>query len=267
MSKVIFITGSTDGIGKLTAIQLAKLGHKIYLHGRSAEKLNSVIDEVKQASDNKHISGYVSDFSDFDAVRKMAEKMKLELAHIDILINNAGIFKSKHPITKDGLDIRFAVNYIAPVILTDLLISLLTKSNEPSVINLSSAAQSTVSIDALAGKEQLSDQSAYAQSKLAILMWSFYLSNQEPSIRVLAVNPGSLLNTKMVKEAYGKSWASPDKGADILVELSFAETHQNVTGKYFDNDSGGYNQAHADAYNEEAIIELIKHTNDLISNF
>jgi len=236
MSKVIFITGSTDGIGKLTA----------------------------KASDNKHIAGYVADFSDFDAVRKMAEKMKLELGHMDILINNAGIFKSKHPITKDGLDIRFAVNYLAPVILTDLLIPLLTKSNKSSIINLSSAAQSTVSMDALAGKEKFSDQVAYAQSKLAILMWSFYLSNAEPSIRVLAVNPGSLLNTKMVKEAYGKSWASPDKGANILVELVISETHQSITGKYFDNDSGGYGSAHTDAYNDEAITELINHTNELV---
>lgn len=128
---------------------------------------------------------------------------------------------------------------------------------------MSSAAQSNVSLNALKGKSELSAQAAYAQSKLAILMWSFHLAKVEPSISVIALNPGSLLNTKMVQEAYGRFWSSPDKGANIIYDL--ATSHEGVTGKYFDNDSGKYNQAHGDAYDDSAIEALMDQTNQLLA--
>lgn len=266
MSKIIFITGSTDGIGKLAAIKFAKSGHKIYLHGRNPEKLANTIKEIKAETSNKNIKGYIADLSDFDAVNKMADLIASELPIIDVLINNAGVFKSNNPVTKDGLDIRFVVNYLAPVLLTNKLLPLLKKSNEAQIINLSSAAQSSVSMDALNGKTHLSDQVAYAQSKLAILMWSFYLAKTEPNISIIALNPGSLLNTKMVKEAYGRFWSAPDKGANIIYDIATVQTHKGITGKYFDNDAGGYGNAHTDAYDDIKIKHLIEHTNKLGSN-
>lgn len=262
MNKAIFITGSTDGIGKLAAIKLAKGGHKIYLHGRNPEKLASVIEEVKAESNNENIAGYIADLSDLSAVHKMSDKITNELPVIDILINNAGVFKSNNPITKDGLDIRFVVNHLAPVLLTNQLLPLIKKSTEARIINLSSAAQSSININALNGSLPLSDQEAYAQSKLAILMWSFYLAKIEPTVSVIALNPGSLLNTKMVQEAYGKFWSTADKGADIIYDMAIS--HEGITGKYFDNDQGGFNQAHRDAYENTKIEQLMDHTNKLI---
>ncbi|MCF8076026.1 MAG: SDR family NAD(P)-dependent oxidoreductase [Desulfotignum sp.] len=264
MQKTILITGSTDGIGKLTATKLASDGHAVYLHGRSPEKLTATISEIKKVSKNEIIDGFVADLSDQDAVEKMTEQINMDLPQIDVLINNAGIFKSPASHNGKGLDIRFAVNYLAPFLLTKNLIPLIKKGTDPRIINLSSAAQSSVSGDALCSAVNLSDQEAYAQSKLALTMWSFHLAEILPNIAVIAVNPGSLLNTKMVAQAYGRSWASADKGADILYDLAVLEDYKGITGRYFDNDQGHFAQAHPDAYSEIKIDQLIRITRNLI---
>ena len=262
---IILITGSTDGIGKLAALKMANEGHQVYLHGRNASKLEKVIAELKHESRNDNIDGFVADFSDLQQVRKMAEEVNSKITNIDVLINNAGVFKSSHPITKDGYDIRIVVNYYAPFVFTNAILDTIKKSREPRIINLSSAAQSNVSLDLLNGDITVSDQEAYAQSKLAILMWSFYLAKQESDVAVAALNPGSLLNTNMVKEAYGRFWSPADKGADIIYDLALTKTAKEIDGKYFDNDRGGFGPAHPDAYISKIEKELIEKTNDIVS--
>ena len=253
MKKSILITGSTDGIGKLAATKLAKEGHSIYIHGRKVDKLQRIIAEIKEQSNNENIKGFVADFSDLRAVTNMAEQVQQELTELDVLINNAGVFKSPVHQTKEGYDIRFVVNYLAPYVLTKKLLPLLQKSATPRLINLSSAAQAAVSLEALQGTRSIGVQEAYAQSKLALTMWSFHLAKLYPNITVTAVNPGSLLNTNMVREAYGRFWSEADKGGNILYDLAIAEEYTGVTGKYFDNDKGQekgvFGDAHSDAYN------------------
>lgn len=263
--KTILITGSTDGVGKLTAFTLAKDGHQLLLHGRNSEKLKNTISEIKGQTSNDKISGFVSDFSDFSSVKKMIAEISNEFSSIDVLINNAGVFNSPDEQNKDNLDMRFAVNYFAPYLLTTGLKSILEKSAEPGIINLSSAAQSSVSLEALRGKASISSQEAYAQSKLALTMWSFNQAKKNPNINVIAINPGSLLNTKMVQEAYGQFWSSADKGATILSELAVSEKYKESSGKYFDNDKGTFSNAHPDAYNQEKINQLISETNNILS--
>ncbi|WP_298516175.1 SDR family NAD(P)-dependent oxidoreductase [uncultured Kordia sp.] len=264
MKKTIIITGSTDGIGKLTAIKLAKEGHEVYIHGRNSEKLAKVISEIQAASNNSNIKGFAADLSTMAAVQQLAEKMKATVPKIDVLINNAGVYNSRIAKSTDGLDLRFAVNYIAPYILTNELLPLLETSENARIVNLSSAAQAPVSLDALAGNVTVTEQVSYAQSKLALTMWSFYLAKQHSNIQVIAVNPGSLLNTNMVKEAFGTHWSSADKGADILYDLTVSEEHKGITGKYFDNDKGSYGNAHPDAYDKEKIQKLINKTENII---
>lgn len=128
--KHILITGSTDGIGKLTALKLAKEGNTVYIHGRSETKVNNVVTEIKEASNNDNVKGFVADFSDLSAVKKLTEQIKIDIPTIDILINNAGIFKTPSVKTKDGLDIRMAVNYLAPYILTENILPVLEKGTE-----------------------------------------------------------------------------------------------------------------------------------------
>lgn len=266
--KTILITGSTDGIGKLAAIQLAQAGHEVVLHGRSAEKLASVINEVKSQSQNENIRGFVADFSDLHAVREMAEQITEELPAIDVLINNAGVYKIANPQTEGGLDLRFVVNYLAPYVLTNALLPLLQKRPAARIINLSSAAQAPVSYDAFEGKQVLYDQEAYAQSKLALTMWSLHLAKSVPTVSAIAVNPGSLLNTKMVREAFGQHWSSADKGAGLLYDLAVSEVFAGITGKYFDNDRGGargdFGQAHPHVYSEVEIGRLVEATEGIV---
>lgn len=265
MKKSILITGSTDGIGKLTALKLAKDGHEIYVHGRNTDKLETVISEIKLASNNNNVNGFVADFSDLEAVKNMAKQVNGKLPKLDVLINNAGVYKSPIAKTKDGFDIRYSVNYLAPYLLTKTLLPLLKKGEASRIINLSSAAQAPVSLEALAGKQSISEMEGYSQSKLALSMWSMYLADKEPDLTVIPVNPGSLLNTNMVKEGWGFHRSSADKGRDILYDLAVAEKYANASGKYFDNDRSGFGTLHPTGENEAAIDALIKKTNELLN--
>ncbi len=266
MKKKILITGSTDGIGKLAALKLAEAGHEVILHGRNAQKLEAVIKEIKATAPQAEPSGYLADFSDLSSVSVMANAIKADHSTLDVVINNAGIFLTESPRNAAGMDIRFLVNYLAPVLLTQELLPLLHASQHGMVINLSSAAQAPVSLPALKGDQALSDQEAYAQSKLALTMWNHQMAHQEKDIPFIAVNPGSLLNTKMAIEAYGKHWSPADKGADIIVALATESEHTAMSGKYFDNDRGSYGPAHTDATDQAQIEELILLTNQLLSN-
>lgn len=264
--KTILITGSTDGIGKLAAVLLAKQGHEILVHGRKKEKLERTLDEIQEGSGNTNLRGFTADLSDFSSIQKMIREINQSVPKIDVLINNAGVFKSAPATNADGLDIRFVVNFLAPYLLTNGLLSLLESSLSPRVIHLSSAAQAPVSIDALKGLEPLSDQDAYAQSKLALTMWSFAFAKAHPNIVSLAVNPGSLLNTKMVNEAYGHHWSPAQKGADILYELALSAEFANHSGCYFDNDTGALNRVHRDAYDTEKTAQLLAETKNILSS-
>lgn len=264
--KHILITGSTDGIGQLLALKLAKEGHCVYLHGRNVDKLGNVINKIIVETNNPNVSGFIADFSDLTAVQQMSEEIIQALPQLDILINNAGIFHTANPLAASGLDVRFVVNYFAPFLLTEHLLPLLKKGENPRVINLSSAAQAPISLTALKGKEDLTAHAAYAQSKLALTMWSFDLAKQltNENINVVAVNPGSLLNTKMVDKAYGQHWSPAEKGVDILYDLAISEKYAATTGQYFDNDKGDFSRAHDEAYDNEKITVLINATKPFI---
>lgn len=270
MKKKILITGSTDGIGKLAAFKLAQQGHHLYLHGRDPKKLEVTISQIRKEASTKTVFGSVADLSNLAEVKSYAEKTAFELHNLDVLINNAGVFKTPRSTNGDNLDLRSTVNYLAPYLLTKALLPNLKKSQHPRIINLSSAAQAPVSLEALIGEEALSFQEAYAQSKLALTMWSFLLSNQEKDISVIAVNPGSLLNTKMVQEAYGHHWSSANKGANILCELAVSEEFEGISGRYFDNDKGdprgAFSKAHPDAYDLKKIEDLVETTEQLFAS-
>lgn len=261
----ILITGATDGIGRLAAQLLAHDGHELYLHGRNAQKLDNLIADLRSNYPAATVSGFVADFSDLAAVREMAKQASAALPHLDVLINNAGVFTSAVDRVPDlGIDIRFVVNYLAPFLLTQGLLPALRGATSPRLINLSSAAQSPVELSALRGQHGLSAQEAYAQSKLALTMWSFWLAEQEAQLTTIAVNPGSLLNTNMVRAAYGKFWSSADKGAEILHRLATGTDAIGHSGDYFDNDRGSYGPAHPDAYDSSKIEALIQLTQELL---
>lgn len=264
MSKTILITGSTDGIGKIAAEKLAKAGHVIYLHGRSRAKLDQAINEIRTHSKSNKISGILGDLSSFESIRQMILEIESEVSELDVLINNAGVYHSPQLKNQSGLDLRFMTNFLAPVFLSSALLPILKKSQDARIINLSSAAQDSVDLEALEGRKSLKMNQSYAQSKLALTSWSFEFAMKQSDVSVVAVNPGSLLNTRMVQEAFGHHWSPAEKGADILFDLSTTPHIKQYHGKYFDNDQGIISDAHPDAYDRKKVDALLSATQKLL---
>lgn len=258
MSKRILLTGATDGIGLETAKRLVSLGHRVLLHGRNAAKLKEVEQLLASLSANALTESYVADLSRMSEVESLARAVFDKHDTLDVLINNAGVFVVPNTKTLDGLDLRFAVNTIAPYLLTQRLLPLLSKSGR--VINLSSAAQARVDNDALVGSGQLDHGEAYAQSKLALTMWSRNLAessgDQPPAI--IAVNPGSMLGSKMVKQAYGVGGKDLGIGADILIRAALDDEFESASGQYFDNDTGRFASPHLDALDTNKTSETVQ---------
>ena len=160
MQKVILITGATAGIGMETAKQLVSEGHQVLVHGRNENALQALEKSLATIHGNGSATSYLADLSKLDEVKSLAKKIIENHQKIDVLINNAGIFKTPHTTTADGLDVRFVVNTLAPHLLTQLLLP--TMDANARVVNLSSAAQDTVNLQALHGNVQLDDMPAYA---------------------------------------------------------------------------------------------------------
>lgn len=258
MKKTILITGSTDGIGLETAKMLLAQGHHVLLHGRNPAKLAEAEKTLSALAQGEPVESYIADLSSMADVDALAKAVAEKHAHLDVLINNAGVFKTPKPITQDGLDVRFAVNTLAPFLLTQKLMPLLGASSR--VVNLSSAAQAPVDLEALAGRVKLSDDfDAYAQSKLALTMWSrsMALSLKGMGPAIIAVNPGSLLGTKMVKEGFNTAGKDIRIGAEILTRAALADEFSAASGTYFDNDSGEFASPHPDALDPQKCEALV----------
>ena len=259
MQKTILITGSTDGIGFETAKMLVSRGHNILLHGRNPAKLADVEKRLSTLLDSRPLESYVADLSNLTEVEALSKAVAERHIRVDVLINNAGVYGAPNAAAQDGLDIRFVVNTIAPYLLTQRLLPLMGASGR--VINLSSAAQAPVELEALTGRVRLSDDfNAYAQSKLALTAWSrsLGLSLKDSGPAIIAVNPGSMLGTKMVKQAFGSSGNDIRIGAEILTRAALTDEFAETSGQYFDNDSGRFAAPHPDALNPQKSTEIVQ---------
>ena len=256
MQKTILITGSTDGIGLVTAQKLFSMGHHVLLHGRNPQKLEDAVKTVSGQEGNGKIESYAADLSNMAEVEALAKAVTEKHNSLDVLINNAGIYKTSNSITDDELDVRFVVNTLAPYLLTQRLLPQLGTSGR--VINLSSAAQAPVNLQALEGQSKLDDMGAYAQSKLAITMWTRTLSEKlKDGPAIIAVNPGSLLASKMVKEGFGVAGNDLSIGADILIRASFSDEFSQASGKYYDNDLGQFSSPHPDGLDAQKSAQVV----------
>lgn len=265
MKKTILITGSTDGIGLQTAKKLIKLGHNVLIHGRNKVKLEAIKQELSQINNQTEIQSYSADLSDINEVRGLAAQVIQEHKKLDVLINNAGVFVVPNKVTQDGLDVRYVVNTIAPYLLTQLLMPIMDV--ESRVINLSSAAQAPIDPSELSNPSTLSDGEVYAKSKLALTMWSFQLAQSlgDNGPLIIAVNPASMIGSKMVNQAYGVEGKSLDVGADVLAKAALSDEFSNASGKYFDNDYGQFKSPHPDANDEKKTAELTQYIELLLS--
>jgi len=262
--RVAVVTGATDGIGRLTAMRLAQRGARVLVHGRSSDKVDDVVERIE--ADGGAAQGLVADLAVLAHVRRLADEVTETAQRLDILINNAGVGDPRGPRREsdDGHELHFAVNTLAPVLLTQLLADRLAETakahGEARVVMVASAAQAAIDFDDPQLTRGYDGMRAYAQSKLALVMATIELAQQfEPrQITVNALHPGTLLNTKMVREGFGSAMGPAEDGAEAELHLAAAPELAGVTGAYFDRMDRAEPEAQAkDPEARRRLMELI----------
>ncbi len=239
-SKVILITGSTDGIGKQAALDLAIKGATILIHGRNSIIGKSVLDQIREVSQSDKHDCIIADFTSLKQVRRLADEVRDKHGTLDVLVNNAGIYMRDRQMTEDGFEVTFGVNHLAPFLLTNLLVDLLSKNAPSKIINVSSAVHQNASLDFdnLQAEKGFDAYGAYAQSKLASLLFTYKLADrlQGSGVTVNALHPG-VIATKMLRVGFGSMGGRPvQDGAARIAYLIASPAIENVSGKYFVND-------------------------------
>lgn len=258
--QVILVTGATDGIGELTAQKLANLGATVLIHGRDEQKVQRKAQKIRTQTGNEHIEEYTADFSALSEVRRLSEEILAKHSTLDVLINNAGIgYSTVRETSKDGFELRFAVNYLAPFLLTNLLLPVIQNPHSDflsRIVNLSSAGQEPIDFEDVMLEERYNAQRAYNQSKLALILFTFEMAERsgDKNFVINCLHPGTLLNTKMVTGAGISPMGEPDTGADAVVHLATSARLKRTTGKYFNRKKEA--RAHPQAYDAEARKKL-----------
>jgi NAD(P)-dependent dehydrogenase (short-subunit alcohol dehydrogenase family) len=244
-TSVCLITGATEGVGKATAIELAKKGFTVVLAARNAVKAETVKAEIAATSGGE-VDILLADLTSLKAVRRLAETFKARYPRLDVLINNAGVFVPDRKLTEDGFEATYQINYLSGFLLTQLLLDSLERSRQGRVINLSSSVYAVGKFDEgnLQSEKGYSVFGAYSSSKLFVLLSSLELAERlkATAITVNAVHPG-VVRTQMMLRAPGAfrvvSWLalpiaiSPQKGAATSVYLATSPEVEAVTGRYF----------------------------------
>src|SRR5690349_19603954 len=231
--KICLVTGSTSGIGKVTARELAKQGATVVLVSRTRAKGEATQAEITQATGNPHVELLVADLSLLADVRRLASEFQQTSPHLHLLVNNAGCAYPTRTLTSEGLEATLVVNYLAPFLLTELLLDRL-KANAPArIVNVSSAqhANAHIDFDNLQGEKKYGNLSTYNQAKLAVLLWTYELARrlEGTGVTVNALHPG-ITATNFPSGMTGVlAWAmrlstpfllTPEKGAQTTLYLA-----------------------------------------------
>jgi NAD(P)-dependent dehydrogenase (short-subunit alcohol dehydrogenase family) len=240
---IILVTGATDGLGRRVASDLAANGGVVLLHGRNPDKGKAVREEIREATGNCQVYYYNADLASIAEVRRLAAAISRDNPYLDILINNAGIGGGPDPqkrqLSRDGFELRFAVNYLAPYLLTRLLLPLLRRgahSNGTSrIVNVASSCQNALDFDNPMLERDYDGMRAYCQSKLALVMFTFDLAHEleGSGIVVNALHPASAMNTKLVRQWHMIPRHSVKKGAQAVENLALGTGSPEMTGQYF----------------------------------
>ena len=259
--QVILITGATDGLGKAVAMQLARAGATLLLHGRDEARGQQTLEEIRAQTGNPRLYWYRADFAALSQVRALAERLAREQERIDVLLNNAGIGTTlpgggARQESEDGYELRFAVNYLAPFLLTRLLLPTLRQSAPARIVNVSSAGQAPINFRDVMLERRYDGVQAYCQSKLALIMFTFDLAEELPATAVTAncLHPATYMPTKMVLAARGSSVSTIEEGVQATTHLITAPELEQVTGRYYH----GLREARAEsqAYDRQARRQL-----------
>ena len=267
--QTILITGTTSGLGQELAQALAQQGATLLLHGRDADRGSEVVRKIKEATGNHRIQFCRGDLSSLTEVGELARQVTSDVARLDVLVNNAGVGfgqdAAKRELSQNGYELRFAVNYLASYLLTERLLPLLKASSPARIVNVASVGQAPLDFDNIMFTRGYSGVSAYRQSKLAMIAWTFDLAERLTGTGVTAnaLHPASLMPTKMVLEAGWQTMSSVEEGLKATLRLVVDPALENVTGEYFDGLSLA--KAKAQAYDKQVQQRLAALSQKLVS--
>lgn len=235
-NKIVLVTGATDGIGKQTALQLAQKGARVLVHGRSAERCQRAVDEIRSQSGNAAVEYVLADFASLEQVRAMAAEVGQRVDHLDVLVNNAGVYFRERTLSEDGYEMTFAVNHLAHFLLTNLLLRLVKKAPAGRIVTVSSTLHTVrgLDMDNLQGEKRYNGNGAYALSKLGNILMTRELTERLAGSGVTAnsLHPG-VIDTKLLRKGFNISGNSIESGAATSVYLASSPEVEEVSGEYF----------------------------------
>ena len=267
--QTVLITGATSGLGRELAQALAERGSSLLLHGRDAESGQEMVHRIKEATGNDQIRFYWADLSSLSEVAELAGEIRVP--RLDVLVNNAGVGFGKDPskreLSRDGYELRFAVNYLAPYLLTERVLPLLRASAPARVVNVASVGQAPIDFDDIMLVGGYDGVTAYRKSKLAMIAWTFNLAARlaGSGVTVNALHPASLMPTKMVLESGWQTMSSVEEGLKATLRLVVDPALETVTGEYFDGLSLA--KANPQAYDEGVQKRLVALSQGFVSRF
>jgi NAD(P)-dependent dehydrogenase (short-subunit alcohol dehydrogenase family) len=237
-NKTVLVTGSTDGVGRLVARRLADRGARVLIHGRDRARGERLLDEIRAA--NRGSAAFLpADFSSLAEVRRLAGTVRQDYDRLDILINNAGIGSGgaagRREVSQDGHELRFAVNYLAGFLLTRVLLPLLIRGQPARIVNVSSLGQHPVDFDDVMLTRSYSGSRAYAQSKLAQIMFTFDLARElEPATATAnCLHPATYMATTMVRQSGVTPISTVEEGAEAILNLAVADELAGRSGEFY----------------------------------
>jgi NAD(P)-dependent dehydrogenase (short-subunit alcohol dehydrogenase family) len=252
--KTALVTGSTDGVGRVVAKTLGARGVRILVHGRDRGRGERVVAEIKAAGGSAEFLG--ADLSTLAEVRRLAGAVQRAAGRLDLLVNNAGIgsggAQGVRQTSADGYELRFAVNYLAGFLLTDLLLPLIKQSAPARVVNVSSLGQQAIDFADVMLTRGYSGSRAYCQSKLAQIMFTIDLAHEleGSGVTVNALHPATYMDTTMVRQSGVTPISSVEEGAEAILKLATSPELDGRSGLFFN----GLREARPDvqAYDAEA---------------
>ena len=272
----VLITGGTGGIGKAAAMRIASMGARVGITGRDRARAEGAAVAIQRESGNSSVDVFVADMSSQAEIRRLADEVLAAYPRLDVLLNNVGGFWSHRHVTPDGLEHTFALNHLAPFLLTSLLSERLIASAPARVVTVSSGAQGmgTIDFDDLMGERKYSGQRAYNQSKLANVMFTYELARRFEGTGVTAtvLHPG-MTNTAFSAEDPSRLFAplvvvmrpfmkTPERGADTPVFLASSPDAEGLSGRYFANRQS--RKSNKSSYDTEVTARLWRVSADLV---
>ena len=239
-TKVYMVTGVTSGLGKAIALELAKTGETVILVARDSNRAAQVEKEISALSQNPNLDMQLCDLSNLSSVRNLGTILKSRYSNIDVLINNAGIYKKVRGTSVDGYETMFATNHLGPFLLTYMLMDRLLASGTARIINITAPSTTELNFDDLQGERSFNSLNAFGATKMANLLFTFELARRMEStgVTVNAVHPG-LVRSGLMKDAFAPirllSWlfsAPPSRAARDVVKLALDPEFEDTNGKF-----------------------------------